>query len=152
MVFRTATHGISNPIIHDMLTLFQMVYRTPYTWYFERPTHGIYNRLTHDILTPSPDPWNIKPRNYGILNPLPMGYLPSLLSMVYRTPYPWHYEPPIHCISKPYPWYFEPLRMSYRTPLSMVFRPAYIWYIEPSTRGISNPLPMVYRTLLPMVF
>ena len=56
------------------------------------------------------------------------------LPMVYRLPYPWYFDPPIHGIS---------------TPLSMVYQPPYPWYIDPSTHGISTPLPMIYRPLIP---
>ena len=54
----------------------------------------------------------------GILTPLPM---------VYRTHYPWYFDPPTHGILTPYPWHVDPLRM--------VYGPPYPWYI--------GPLPMV---------
>jgi hypothetical protein len=57
------------------------------------------------------------PHTYGGLTSLPM---------VYRPPYPWYFDPPIHGILTPYPW-----------------------YIDPATHGISTTLPMVYRPPLP---
>jgi hypothetical protein len=47
----------------------------------------------------------IDPPTHGILTTLPM---------VYRPPYLWYFDPPIHVISTPYPWHFDP-------PLPMVF-------------------------------
>ena len=40
--------------------------------------------------------------------------------MVFRIPYPWYFESPIHGILNPLP---------------MVFRIPYPWYFEPSTHG-----------------
>jgi hypothetical protein len=54
------------------------------------------------------------------------------LPMVYRPPYPWYFDPPIHGIL---------------TPLPMVYRPPYPWYFDPPAHGISTLLPMVYQTL-----
>ena len=75
--------------------------------------------------------------------------------MVYRPPYPWYIDPPIHGISTPlpmvyrppYPWYIDPLNHGISTPLPMVYWPPYPWYFDPPTHGISTPLPMVYQTL-----
>ena len=57
------------------------------------------------------------------------------LAMVYRTPYPWYFEP-IHGIL---------------TPLPMLSRTAYPWYIDrypcyfvPHTHGILNSLPILF--------
>ena len=52
--------------------------------------------------------------------------------MVYRPPYPWYINPPIHGIL---------------TSLPMVYRPPNPWYFDPPAHGISTPLPMVYQTL-----
>jgi hypothetical protein len=59
------------------------------------------------------------------------------LPMVYRPPYPWYFDPPIHGIL---------------TPLPMVYWPPYPWYIDPPTHGILTPLPMENRTPYPWYF
>jgi hypothetical protein len=90
---------------------------------------------------------------YGILNtmvfctPYPWYFDPPIhgisnpsygimnpLPMVYRIPYPCYIEPPIHGILKPYPWYFDPHS-------SMVYRTLNPWCIEPFTHGILPPPP-----------
>jgi hypothetical protein len=80
--------------------------------------------------------------------------------MVYRTSYPWYFEPHTHCILSPllmvyqnpiqvkltqYHGILSPIYMVYRTtnawyiePLTMVFWPPYTWYFDPQ--------PMVYLT------
>jgi hypothetical protein len=56
--------------------------------------------------------------------------------MVYRTHYPWYFDPPTNGILTPYPCYFDPLRM--------VYRPPYPCYIGPITHGNLTPLCMVF--------
>ena len=117
-----------------------MAYRTLLHMANPTPTHGILNSLPMIF---SPYPLNIEP-------PYPMVYW--TLYPRFLNPYPWYYEPPMHCISKSYHRYFEPLHMVYRTHLSMVSWHSYKRYIKTPTCGISNALPMVYRTVLLMLF
>ena len=103
MVFWPSTHGISNPL--------SLVYRAPYSWYFDSPPPCLW------YFDPPP-PMVYRTPTHGIL---------SLLSMVYQTTYPWYIESPTHGISNPlpmvyrtlYPWCIEPLTHGTSYPLSI---------------------------------
>jgi hypothetical protein len=73
--FEPSIHGISNHLIHGILTPLQLVYQIRYTWYFEPSTHDILNPLSVVCRPPC----------------LSLDYNP--LFMVYQTQYPWYSDP-----------------------------------------------------------
>jgi hypothetical protein len=84
----------------------------------------------------------------------------TLLSMVYRAPFPMYFDLTAFGILNPMPmvcWPYLsmvvwPSNHGILSPLPIVLCIHYQWYIKPLIRGISNPLPMVIWIPLPMVF
>ena len=130
-MFRTTTQGsLSILILHSIsvtivsIALKSRIWHIQYKYKFINingiwpPTHGSVTTI-HGILTPPP--------------------------MVYRTHYPWYFDPPTHGILTPYAWYMDLLTHGISDPLPMVVWPLYTWYCNPYA-WYFDPLPIVYRS------
>jgi hypothetical protein len=105
-----------------------MVYRTPYTWYFDPPTNSIFNPLS--MVHQTSNPW--------YFDLLPMAYRPPTHGIL--TSLPIVYRPPTHGILTLLPMVFWPLYPWYIAVLPMVFWHPYPLYFDPPNYGISYPL------------